>query len=150
MANDSSSTTLGIQYNASSVAAACVSLALKTQGFKSLSLEKWLKKWNEERVVEQEPRFQSVLVVKEVHEDICNQLLDLYDEMQRQSAVSTQTVVSEPEPLLHTAAAVSNPLIQQDKVIYFCPGIKVWLYEFLVPVLAMASKKASNHCVQWA
>ena len=70
MANDSSSTTLGIQYNASSVAAACVSLALKTQGFKSLSLEKWLKKWNEERAVEPEPRFQSVLIVKEVHEGI--------------------------------------------------------------------------------
>ena len=68
MANDSSSTTLGIQFKASFVAAACVSLALKTQDYKSLSLEKWLKKWNEERAVEQEPRFQSVLIVKEVHE----------------------------------------------------------------------------------
>ena len=75
MANDSSSTTLGIQFKASFVAAACVSLALKTQGYKSLSLEKWLKKWNEERAVEQEPRFQSVVIVKEVHEGVFSLLV---------------------------------------------------------------------------
>ena len=68
MANDSTSTTLGIQFKASSVAAACVSLALKTQGFKSLSLEKWSKKWNEERATEKEPRCQSVHITKEEQE----------------------------------------------------------------------------------
>ena len=68
MANDSTSTTLGIQFKASSVAAACVSLALKTQGFKSLSLEKWSKKWNEERGSEKESRFQSVHIKKEEQE----------------------------------------------------------------------------------
>ena len=65
MANDSTLTTLGVEYKASSVAAACVCLSLKTQGFKALSLEKWVKKWAEESQSDVDPRFQAVSITKE-------------------------------------------------------------------------------------
>jgi hypothetical protein len=60
MANDSSSTTLGIQFKSSSVAAVCICLALKTLNFKTPSVEKWVAKWNDVRLSESDQRFQSV------------------------------------------------------------------------------------------
>jgi hypothetical protein len=68
IANDSSSTTLAIQFKSSSVAAACVSLALRTQEFKVSSLEKWAPKWNEERLRDTDPRLQSASVLIEEQE----------------------------------------------------------------------------------
>ncbi len=68
MANDSSSTTLGIQFKSSSIAAVCICLALKTLNFKSPSLEKWAAKWNEERLRQADPRLQSVEIVTADHQ----------------------------------------------------------------------------------
>jgi hypothetical protein len=68
MANDSSSTTLAIQFKSSSVAAACVSLALRTQKFKAPTLEKWAPKWNEERLRDADPRFQAASITIEEQE----------------------------------------------------------------------------------
>jgi len=76
-------------------------LALKTLNFKSPSLEKWAAKWNEERLRQADPRLQSVVIVTADHQDICNQLLDFYDEIERQNAVSAQAAVvsnSEQQP----------------------------------------------------
>eukprot|EP00291_Cryptomonas_curvata_P006783 CAMPEP_0172204732 /NCGR_PEP_ID=MMETSP1050-20130122/32154_1 /TAXON_ID=233186 /ORGANISM="Cryptomonas curvata, Strain CCAP979/52" /LENGTH=325 /DNA_ID=CAMNT_0012883393 /DNA_START=504 /DNA_END=1484 /DNA_ORIENTATION=- len=95
MANDSSSTTLGIQFKSSAIAAVCMCLALKTLNFKSPSLEKWAAKWNEERLRHADPRLQSVEIVTADHQDICNQLLDFYDEIERQNAMSAQAAVVE-------------------------------------------------------
>jgi len=72
MANDSSSTTLAIQFKSSSVAAACVSLALRTQKFKAPTLEKWAPKWNEERLRDADPRFQAASIsIEEQEGDTC-------------------------------------------------------------------------------
>ena len=68
MANDSSSTTLGIQFKSSAIAAVCVCLALKTLNFKSPSLEKWAAKWNEERLGQADPRLQSVVILTADHQ----------------------------------------------------------------------------------
>ena len=68
MANDSSSTTLGIQFKSSAIAAVCMCLALKTLSFKSPSLEKWAAKWNDERLRQTDPRWQSVVIVTGDHQ----------------------------------------------------------------------------------
>ena len=128
------------------MAAAYVSLALKTQGYKSLSLEKWSKKWNEERAVEPEPRFQTVLIVKEEHEgvfvlwrvqfpfltcdstDVCNQLLDLYDEIQRQTAESAQSSLTETTAPVQRidGGSGTGPLTHLEKVYLGCSDVSLY------------------------
>mmetsp|Transcript_34944 Transcript_34944/g.54614 ORF Transcript_34944/g.54614 Transcript_34944/m.54614 type:complete len:403 (+) Transcript_34944:124-1332(+) len=80
MANDSTTTTVCLQYEAGIVAAAILHLALKIRKYSLMKMPKWCEKLSEELKAEKDARLRGLVVQKESIEDISAQLLDLYDE----------------------------------------------------------------------
>mmetsp|Transcript_4371 Transcript_4371/g.12852 ORF Transcript_4371/g.12852 Transcript_4371/m.12852 type:complete len:433 (+) Transcript_4371:268-1566(+) len=105
MANDAMSSTLSIQYRASLIAAACMNLICKTQGFKLIGLEKWIKKWNEEIASDTDPKYQSIVLAKEEIEEVVNQLLDMYDALQAPAQNAEPNAAAAPPPAPPAAPA---------------------------------------------
>jgi len=86
MANDSTSTTLCLQYGAGVLAAGCLNLALKTKKFQISKIAKWVEKLTKECREDSDARYNRVAITEEEVKDVCSQLLDLYDEAHSQQS----------------------------------------------------------------
>lgn len=80
MANDSTSTTLCLQYEAGVLAAGCIHLALKTKKFQMAKLSKAMDKLTKELQETDPDKYKRLCITEEEVKDVCSQLLDLYDE----------------------------------------------------------------------